>query len=374
MGQFPEGAFWLALTYASGLKLARVKAIVTDWCLEEGQSLAALFETLSEEMVSQLDLSVEEKEQILSAAKHVPEQMAWQARLEGDGIQLITRTDPRYPPALARGLPLAMQPILLFCRGNIGVLDRPAAAVIGAQDAGRETVGLARELATLLAEEGLAVVSGLGKGVGQAAFGAALSAEGGQAMAVLPMGINTLPGMPDVAAEVTAAVEQGRAALLSPFHPEARFSEAQAIARNKLIVGLAEAVFVLAAGEEGVARDTANEALRLGKAVYVWDMDAAAEPAASGNQALIQEGALPIAGTSDTLEAVEAIVAAALELTEATDTSTPIPPPPAPQVQMEEAETPYDPQTALDLLSGAGRVPDVLAKRLRGAGVGGGHP
>jgi predicted Rossmann fold nucleotide-binding protein DprA/Smf involved in DNA uptake len=190
-------------------------------------------------------------------------------------------------------------------------------------------------------------------------------------MAVLPMGINA---MPDLAAEVTVAVAQGRAALLSPFHPEARFSEAQAIARNKLIVGLAEAIFVLAAGEEGVARDTANEALRLGKAVYVWDVDAAAEPAAAGNQALIQAGALPIAGTSDTLEAVETIVAAALELAEATDIPVPIPPSAPPQAQTEEDETPYDPQAAMDLLSGAGRIPDVLARRLRRPGSGGGQP
>jgi DNA processing protein len=374
MALLPEAAYWLALTYASGLKLTRVKAIVTDWCLEEAQPLAALFELSSEEMATQVGLSAEEREQIISAAGRVPEQVAWLGRLEGDNIQLITRADTRYPPALVRGLPPTLQPLLLFCQGNIGLLDRPAAAVIGAQEAGRETVSLARELATLLAEEGLAVVSGLGKGVGQAAFGGALSAEGGQAIAVLPMGIHTLPGMPDVAVEVKPAVEQGQVVLVSPFHPEARFSEAQAVARNKLVVGLAEAVFVLAAGEGGMARDTANEALRLGKAVYVWDVDPAVEPAAAGNQALIQDGALPIAGVSETLEAVEAILAAALELTDAADTPSPSPPPLVTGLQSEEAETPYDPQAALDLLAGAGRVPEVLARKLRGAGAGEEHP
>jgi predicted Rossmann fold nucleotide-binding protein DprA/Smf involved in DNA uptake len=180
--------------------------------------------------------------------------------------------------------------------------------------------------------------------------------------------------MPDVAVEVKPAVEQGQVVLVSPFHPEARFSEAQAVARNKLVVGLAEAVFVLAAGEGGMARDTANEALRLGKAVYVWDVDPAVEPAAAGNQALIQDGALPIAGVSETLEAVEAILAAALELTDAADTPSPSPPPLVTGLQSEEAETPYDPQAALDLLAGAGRVPEVLARKLRGAGAGEEHP
>lgn len=356
MAQFPESSYWLALTYTSGLKLARVKSIVSAWCLEGGQPMAAVFELPSERVAAQLGLSAEEGEQVTAAAKRVSEQATWLARLESDGVQLITRADPRYPRALIRWLPPAMQPLLLFCRGDVGMLGQPAAAVIGKRDADAEAVGLVRELATLLAEEGLVVISGLGKGVGQTAFGGALSVEGGQALAVLPMGVNAFAGMPGASEEVAAAVEVGQALLLSPFHPEAKFTEAQAVARNKLIVGLAEALFVVTAGEGGVARETADEALRLGKAVYTWD-----EAAAAGNQALIQAGALPVAGVPEILDAVEAVVATALELTEVAET-----PPVVPQVK-EAEEAPYDPQAVLELLSGAGQVPEALARRLRGA-------
>jgi predicted Rossmann fold nucleotide-binding protein DprA/Smf involved in DNA uptake len=360
----PELAYWLALAYGSDLNLARVKDIVATWCLERGQPLAALSERSLEELVAQLGLSEEEGEQLVAAANRVSEQATWLARLESDGTQLITRADPCYPGALVRGFPPAMQPLLLFCRGDVGMLSRPSAAVIGAQDAGVEMADLARALATLLVEEGLVVVSGLGKGVGQAAFDAALSAEGGQAVAVLPMGINAFSGMPDRSNQMTAAVEEGRSLLLSPFHPEAKFTEAQAIARNKLIVRLVGAVFVVAAGEGDVARETANEALGLGKTVYVWDTDPAFESKATGNQALIQAGALPIGGVSDILDAVEAVVATALELTELAKTSAAISLPAATQVR--EIEAAYDPQAVLDLLSEAGRVPDALARRLRG--------
>ena len=183
-------------------------------------------------------------------------------------------------------------------------------------------------------------------------------------MGVLPLGINTLLDMADMGADLTAAVEHGRAVLVSPFHPEARFTESQAIARNKLIVGLVEAVFVLAAGQEGVARDMAYEALGLGKTVYVWDVDPAVEPAAAGNQALIRDGALPISGLADTVEAVETIVADALEVAVATDIES-TPPPEMLQGPEEEAAAAYDPETVLDLLSGTGRVHAVLARRLR---------
>lgn len=180
-------------------------------------------------------------------------------------------------------------------------------------------------------------------------------------MALLPMGIHAY----NAPQEVTAAVDRGQALLLSPFHPEAKFDEAQALARNKLIVGLAEAVFVVAAGEAGPARETAHEALRLGKAVYVWDLVPSIEPAVAGNRPLIQAGALPIAGVSDILEAVEAVVATALELANAAETPSTSPPP---AVEAEETEAPFDAQAALDLLSKAGQVPEALARRLRESG------
>jgi predicted Rossmann fold nucleotide-binding protein DprA/Smf involved in DNA uptake len=177
------------------------------------------------------------------------------------------------------------------------------------------------------------------------------------------MGIGAFHDIADTPVALNAAAEEGRVLLISPFHPEAKFSEAQAIARNKLIVGLAEAVFVVAAGEEGVARETADEALRLGKTVCVWDMDPTLGPAVAGNQALVQTGALPIAGVPDILDALEVIVATALERMEAGE-----PPPAAPPLSMtqaKETEAPYDSQSVLDLLAKTGRVPEALARRLR---------
>jgi predicted Rossmann fold nucleotide-binding protein DprA/Smf involved in DNA uptake len=227
---------------------------------------------------------------------------------------------------------------------------------MGAQDVRVETASFAYELATLLAEEGWVVVGGLDSGVERATFDGALSAAGGQTVAVLPMGISAFPG--------PVAAEQGGALLVSPFHPDAKLNEAQALARNKLIVGLAEALFVVAAGETGATREAADEALRLGKAVYVWDVDPAVEPTATGHQALIEAGALPITGLPDILDALEAVVTTALELEEGPEPPPAAPPPPT--VQEEDVETPFDRQAALDLLSRAGRVPESLARRLRG--------
>ena len=362
MVEHPESAYWLALAYASGLKLTRVKTMVAAWCLDGGHPMRALFELPPAEMAARLGISKEEGEQLMAAASCVPGQVTWLAQLESDGTQLVTRADLRYPGSLVRGLPLAMQPLLLFCQGDINILSRPSAVVIGARDADAERVSLAREVATLLIEEGLVVLSGLGKGAGQATFDAAISAEGGQAIAVLPTGISAFRGRPDSTKEMNTLAQQGQVLLISPFHPEARFSEAQAKARNKLIVGLAEAIFVVAAGEEGVARETATESLRLGKMVCVWNLDPAIGSAVAGNQALIQAGALPITGVPDILDALEVVVATALERMEATEPPRATSPPPLTQVK--ENEAPHDSQAVLDLLSKTGRVPEALARRL----------
>jgi DNA protecting protein DprA len=353
---FPEAASWLVLAYASGLKLARVKTLVGTWCLEGGRPLSALLDLPAGKMAAQVGLSAEEAGRVAAAAGRVADEAAWLARLEGDGVQLITRADPRYPPALARWLPPELQPLLLFCRGEVGLLNQLAAAVVGAQDARAETVNSARELATLLAEEGLVVVGGLGRGVGQAAFDGALAA-GGRTVAVLPMGISALT--------IPPAAGQDGALLISPFHPDAKFDEAQALARYKLIAGLAEAIFVVAAGESGGARQAADEALQQGKAVYVWNVDPAVEPAAAGHSALVEAGALPIAAVPDILDALEAIVAATLEPA-GEDEPPAVPQPAAQGYEEEEVEAPFDSQAALDLLSKAGRVPEALRKRLEG--------
>jgi predicted Rossmann fold nucleotide-binding protein DprA/Smf involved in DNA uptake len=366
MNRLPEAASWLALTYASGLKLSRIKSIVAAWCLEGKQPLARLFELSPADMTARLGIPAEEAKKLIASAGLIPEQATWLAQLQRDDIQLITRADPTYPRGLVSWLPMAMQPLLLFCQGDPTMLRRPSVALMGGRDTGEESAGLARDWTTLLAEEGLVVVSGLGKGVGQAVLDAALSSEGGQATAVLPMGINTFRAMPGALGELSAAAEQGRVLLVSPFHPEARFTEAQAIARNKLIVSLAEALFVVAAGEDSVVRDTVDDALRLGKVVYVWDVDPALGPGIAENHTLIHAGALPIRSPTDILDAAEAVIASTLERLEQEENTKPVPTmPPLPVTHVSDADVPYDSQAVLDLLAKSGRVPETLARRLR---------
>ena len=359
MTQISQSAYWLTLTYASGLRLTRVKAIVADWCLRCGHPLSDLFELSPADMAARLGLTGEECEAIQTARGHVSRQAVWASDLASKGVHIVTRTAPSYPVALTCCLPLSQQPLLLFFRGDPGMLYQPLVALVGMPDASQAVIESTGELAALLAGEGLVVVSGLSSGVGRASFDGALSTTDGQAVAVLPMGICAL----DHGQEAADTVERNRALFLSPFHPDAPINESRARARNRLMAAMVDALIVMTTSQEGLTREMAEEALVMGKGVYVWDFGSAAEPASAGNQALIEAGAMSTSSLSHVLDLMQAVVEASLEQ-QATQESSPAMSPHHPTDATAVPLEPMDSQTTLDLLSKAGRVPAALINRL----------
>jgi len=344
------------MAYASHLPLKRVKAIVTNWCLQERQPLSRLFTSLPARAEARLALTEEEKQGIRTAGARVAHYQAWLTFLASKGIRVINRSELGYPAALSHYLPTSAQPLLLFTYGNLALLRCASVAIVGAQSAATEVVETARDVATLLAEAGLAVVTGLGKGVGRAVSDGALSARNGQVIAVLPVGIQHALGLSQ---PLMDAVRQERALLLSPFHPNSRFTPTQALARTRLIGALADILLVMEADETGVERDMASLALHHNKMVCVWDAEGGDNLSPAGNRALLETGGLPISDISDVLDLVDAL--------RGTDTGqAPYEPgnPPLPEARADEAAATFNPDSTLELLARCGRVPEALMRRL----------
>jgi DNA processing protein len=76
-----------------------------------------------------------------------------------------------YPPVLAE---MDDAPPLLIARGDLELLDRQAIAIVGARNASAAACRFARTLAHDLGREGVAVVSGLARGIDSAAHDGAL--------------------------------------------------------------------------------------------------------------------------------------------------------------------------------------------------------
>ena len=196
------------------------------------------------------------------------------------GIDAVTRYDEEYPRRLERKLKDAAPPFLYRC-GNAEILNRPAIAIAGIS--GVRTTPEARQIiATLVdgaARLGYAVITGGEPGVARLA--ASLVAErGGSLVDILGGGMGEhLEGE-----TIAQLVGEGRAAVLSPEHPEAPFTVSHAIARNKLLFAMADAAFIFNTdGRRGESDALQN---RTCDWIYAWT-------GYPGNQPLIAKGAVP---------------------------------------------------------------------------------
>ena len=125
-------------------------------------------------------------------------------RIRKEGIRLLTFWQEGYPERL-KTIPDA--PFGLFLRGKLPKEDMPTAAVIGARDCSEYGRHVARLLGETLGRRGIAVVSGMARGIDGISQEAALEA-GGYCVGVL--GRNRIvSGLADVVVVIEARVKSG---------------------------------------------------------------------------------------------------------------------------------------------------------------------
>lgn len=214
-----------------------------------------------------------------------------QERLADGGIELVSALDPAFPTSLRERLGAAC-PTFLLVAGPAEWLGQPMLGVVGSRDASPDALSTAAQAATVANEAGWPVVSGMARGVDQAAMEAAGRAVGVPAEGILRAARN---------ADVRRRVHVRELCLASPYAPNAPFTAGLATGRNKLIYALAQVTLVVTAEQgKGGTWSGATEAIdhRYGT-VAVWT-GAGSGP---GNTALARRGAAPVgdlAGLLDT--------------------------------------------------------------------------
>jgi DNA processing protein len=203
------------------------------------------------------------------------------ARWYKAGVAIITLGAAAYPARLAQ---LDDAPPTLFIRGGWRPAFERAIAIVGTRRPSKESAGVARRLAGILAQRGYTIVSGLATGIDTNAHRSAL-AKGGNTVAVLGCGVlNVYPEPNRPLAD--RMIQQG--ALLCEVHPQASPNAASLVARNRLISGLSEAVIVVETGVDGGAMHAARFAFDQQRPVY------AVDNGALGNRELMANGAIPV--------------------------------------------------------------------------------
>lgn len=285
-----ERLAWVGLSMVTGIGPVRFRRLLAHF------GSAAEAWQASAEALEAAGLPAGVVQSLMRLRRGVDLPRLWE-RWQQQGIAVLTWKDTAYPQRLKA---LETAPPVLYLRGELLTEDDWAVAVVGTRKVSAYGRQVAREVAALLAEHGITVVSGLARGVDAIAHRAALQA-GGRTLAVLGSGVDRIypPEHRNLAADI---VRQG--ALLSDYPPGTRAEARNFPPRNRIIAGLSIATVVVEAGRKSGALITAAFAAEQGRDVFAVPGNIYAAQSAGTNW-LIQQGARPLTAIEDVLGALD---------------------------------------------------------------------
>jgi DNA processing protein len=209
------------------------------------------------------------------------------ARLQGDGVELLTRDSPDYPRRIERSL--AAPPPILFLYGNRGVLSFPSVALLSSREITSQLVN-ATVLATRCAvEEGLSVIVGGMKATHRIAAATGRAARAPRAV-VLDRGVlaafaGNLQRDPFGLGGARLCFDRAATLALSRFRPHDHAVPANGRKRDELIAALGDVLFVISARPGGETERLCAAAIDRGRCVLLWHGE---------NRGLVAAGAHPV--------------------------------------------------------------------------------
>lgn len=217
--------------------------------------------------------------------------LAWAGQA---GNRVLTLADADYPQAL---LTTPDPPSLVYAKGDVALLNRPALAVVGARSATAQGEANATAFAKAISRAGLTIVSGLAAGIDAAAHRGALE-ERAATIAVIGTGIDRI--YPARNAALARAIAD-RGCLLSEFPLGTPPIAENFPRRNRLIAGLCRGCLVVEAAQRSGSLITARLAAELGREVFAIP-GSIHSPQSRGCHALIKQGAKLVETAGDILD------------------------------------------------------------------------
>lgn len=271
----------LVLQAAHGLGLSAQHRIIT-YVREHGLTLTD-FINLS---ATDQEAAALSRSQAASLREAVSLAERWQDDLERSSVSVVGYLDDGYPQRLRiRG---QKAPSVLCLRGNRQLLGRDSIGFCGSRDTTPRGLEVVSEITQQLVLENCLVISGHARGTDTAAHVAALR-TGGATIIVAPEGILNFR----LRAELADIVDDTNTLVLSQFAPSAPWSIANAMARNRTISDLSNALVVIDSGDTGGTFEAGKYALKHNQLLYVANYDYPAE-GTPGNAYFLARGGRPL--------------------------------------------------------------------------------
>jgi DNA processing protein len=298
---------WLALTQTPGLGPTRVRKLVEHFGSPEAVFRASLTEL---EATGLQAVSA----QALATGKSAELARDEIARAVAADVNLISLDDLFYPTRLKE---IYDPPPVLYVRGNAETLMQPGMAMVGTRHPTPYGLGMAERLAYDLATHGLAIISGMARGVDTASHRGAIGAKG-KTIAVFGTGVDVI--YPKENSRLAEQILALGGAIISEF-PLGTFAAPQNFPiRNRIISGMSLGVLVVEAAEYSGTRITARCALEQNRDVFAVPGNVTNKNS-WGPNTLIKQGAKLVATWEDVWEDLPTAVRLALTPTSAAESA-----------------------------------------------------
>ena len=177
-------------------------------------------------------------------------------------IKAITYKSDDYPRLLKE---IDSPPLILYCKGNISLLNSDCLAVVGTRRATNYGKTACKKIVNEVATQGITIVSGLAEGIDTIAHKSTLEVKG-KTIAVLGSGLLHIYPASNEALYKDILVNDGL--IISEYKPNEPSVTYHFPVRNRIIAGLSKAVAIMEATEKSGSMHTKNYALEYNREVF----------------------------------------------------------------------------------------------------------
>lgn len=242
-------------------------------------------------IVNSIRISGEEADRIVNLLSRGANLAFMLEEINRRGISIVTRSDREYPQKLKLILK-KYSPTILYYSGDLSLANKTGIGIVGSRNIDGDGTKFTRQLAKKAAEENLTVISGGAKGVDNISETTALS-NNGYVVSVLADSLNRKIKTKDIRNNVLS----GKQLLISANNPDAPFTVANAMNRNKYIYALSNGTFVVASDYNkggtwaGAVENIKNQWVN----TFVWNKEKY-----KGNLELIKKGGIAVDSIDNT--------------------------------------------------------------------------
>jgi DNA processing protein len=220
------------------------------------------------------------------------------------GVRFVAAGEDGYPPRLAT---IDDAPPLLAVRGNTDAMMSAMIAIVGARNASAAGMKFAQTLAHDLAAAGFVIISGLARGIDQAAHRASVASG---TVAVLAGGHSRI--YPPEHVDLLTSIVTGTGGAISEMPLEHGPRAADFPRRNRLISGASVGVVIIEAAHRSGSLITARMAGEQGREVFAVP-GSPLDPRSAGANDLIKQGAALVTSADDIINVVNPILRRPIE-------------------------------------------------------------